>query len=452
MKISYHNQECFLGNKLGGYMGKTTVIATGDSFITRPLVGEEGYKGFKDVKDIIGKYDVKFNNLEITIHNQEGYPSTFSGGTWAMAAPELLDDLNKFGFNIYNTANNHSMDYSFGGLLATIKYLKERNIPYAGTGEDMQRASAPGYLQTKNAKIALIGVCSSFHDSDRAGTTGLNGIGRPGLNTMRFTTTYHVEKDYYDTLAEIAEKTNMNASKNYSISNGYAQPLPEGKLNFGGISFQLDDKTEKHTAPNGADMERMKASIKEAKANADYVFVSMHSHQFAGTDTTKPEEFYETFAHQCIDCGADAILGHGPHELRGIEIYNGKPIFYSLGNFVFQTEFVSVQPADAYENAKMPLDTTVEAYMNKRSQNGTKGYIVLENIWRSVMAGFTIEDGKVTEVQLYPVIVNRDNEGNRRGYPTLAENPDEILNYMQELSAPFGTKIQIENGVGIIRL
>ena len=68
---------------------KTTFIATGDSFITR-RIPEQGYPGFEGIAEIIRKHDVRFNNLEITIHNQQGYPAAVSGGTWAMAEPASI--------------------------------------------------------------------------------------------------------------------------------------------------------------------------------------------------------------------------------------------------------------------------------------------------------------------------------------------------------------------------
>ncbi len=429
---------------------KTTFIATGDAFMTRRLA-EGGYPGFDEVQSIIKQHDVRFNNLEITLHNQEGYPSAFSGGTWAMAEPEILDSLKEYGFNLYNTANNHSLDYSHGGLLATIQHLRERNMLYAGTGENLAAASAPTYLETPNARVALIATCSSFHDSDAAGNQSMTMRGRPGLNPLRFQTTYHVEKKYYDVLEEIADKTNMNFGRIRGIKLGYSVPLPEGKLNFCGTSFQLDDKTEKHTAPLQKDMDRIIANIKEAKLQADYVMVSVHAHEYAGTDTTDPAEFLKIFAHQCIDAGADVILGHGPHELRGIEIYNGKVIFYSLGNFIFQTETVALQPADAYENRKLPHDMMVGAYMNERSQNGTRGYGTLENIWRSVMASFTAEDGKITRIDLYPVTLDMGAPRPRLGNPRLSHD-NAVLHYLQELSAPYGTKLEIGDETATIYL
>ena len=73
---------------------KTTFIATGDSFITRHI-GEYGYDGYEDVCDLIDRHEVRFANLEMTFHNQEGYPAAASGGTWAMTEPEMLDDMHK---------------------------------------------------------------------------------------------------------------------------------------------------------------------------------------------------------------------------------------------------------------------------------------------------------------------------------------------------------------------
>ena len=79
-------------------MKKMTLIATGDAFITRRFP-EGGYEGFEQVRDVISQYDVKFSNLEMTFHNEEGYPAAFSGGTWAMADPRTLDDMRSFGFD-----------------------------------------------------------------------------------------------------------------------------------------------------------------------------------------------------------------------------------------------------------------------------------------------------------------------------------------------------------------
>ena len=88
-------------------MSKIPYIATGDSFITR-RIPQKGYEGYQQVEDLIKTHDVAFNNLEMTFHDREGIPSAVSGGTWAMADPRILDDIKRMGFNLFNTANNHS--------------------------------------------------------------------------------------------------------------------------------------------------------------------------------------------------------------------------------------------------------------------------------------------------------------------------------------------------------
>lgn len=160
---------------------RTTFIASGDSFITRH-VAKDGYDGFDALCDLIGKYDVRFANLEMTFHRQEGYPSATSGGTWAMTDPTMLDDMLRYGFNIFNTANNHSGDFGQGGVSATIRHLNERKMVFAGTGNTLQEASRACYLETREARVALIGVTATLDPAAIAGGQGGDMIGRPGLN------------------------------------------------------------------------------------------------------------------------------------------------------------------------------------------------------------------------------------------------------------------------------
>ncbi len=72
--------------------------------------------------------------------------------------------------------------------------------------------------------------------------------------------------------------------------------------------------------------------IGRAKANYDYVVVSFH---WGAEKATEPKPYQHAAAHLAIDAGADLVIGHHPHVLQGIELYKGRAIFYSLGNFVF---------------------------------------------------------------------------------------------------------------------
>ena len=144
------------------------------------------------------------------------------------------------------------------------------------------------------------------------------------------------------------------------------------------------------------------------------------------------------------------IIGHGPHELQGIEKYKDGLIFYSIGNYIFETETVEYQPWDAYINKGYSPEMKVGEYMDLRSKNGTAGYGTLWEIWNSVMPAWTMEDGKITEVQLYPITLNMEKSRAQKGRPVMNKS-EKTLQYLAELSKPYGTEIEIVDGVGYIR-
>ncbi len=78
--------------------------------------------------------------------------------------------------------------------------------------------------------------------------------------------------------------------------------------------------------------ERMKAAVQGANTFADIVIVSMHS---GNEYEPEPNEVQRAFARAAIDAGADIVIGHHPHVVQSAEVYQGKPIYYSVGNFVF---------------------------------------------------------------------------------------------------------------------
>lgn len=430
-------------------MSKISFAAAGDAFITR-RIPKGGYPGFAGLQKLISAHDAAFVNLEMTFHNSEGAPAAVSGGTWAMADPRCLDDVCSYGFNLFTTANNHAGDYGEGGVMATIRHLRERDMTFSGTGANLAEASRPCYLDTPNGRVALVSVSASFSDASRAGGQSVEMRGRPGLSPLRHSRIHHVTKEHFDMVQELASATCVNAAQDYSIQCGYASPRPEGTAAFGQYLFRLDTRDWVETVPHPGDMARVEAEIREAKRQADAVLVSVHSHRTDYDRFETPAAFVETFARRCIDAGASAVLGHGPHELQGVEVYHGGLILYSLGNFIFQTETVSLQPYDAYDNKDLPLDLRVGEYMDRRSKNGTVGYQVKESIWRSVVASWTLEDGKLRQVRFHPIGLGMTGPRTRRGTPVPGE--EEALTALAELSRPYGTEFSIRDGVAELRL
>lgn len=431
-------------------MSKTTFIAAGDAFITRRLP-PEGYPGFGPLRELIEQHDVRFLNLESTFHNYEGYPAAESGGTWALSDPRTLDDVKRYGFNLFTTANNHTGDYGEGGILATIRHLQARDMVFSGTGKHLADAAKACYLETEHARVALISCAASFPNSCRAGAQTENMTGRPGLNPLRFTRLYHLDPEHFAMAQAVAKASGVNATLEKSVRNGYVMPPQEGTLSIGPTKFVRDERCWVESFPNRQDMSRIEQEIAEARRQADIVLVTIHSHAMDGDDTTEPAQFLKTFSHRCIDAGANVIIGHGPHELQGIEQYKDGLILYSIGNFIFQTETVEFQPWDAFANRSLPLDMKVGAYMDERSQGGTKGYCVQWPIWNAVLPSWTMEDGKITALKLYPITLGMDKARPQKGSPVL-DGSLETLTYMQKLCAPYGTQLTIDGGVATVCL
>ena len=430
-------------------MGKTTFIAAGDAFITRRLP-EGGYEGFEALRECILGHDVRFLNLESTFHDHEGYPAVESGGTWAMSDPRVLDDMKTYGFNLFNTANNHSGDYGSGGVLATVRNLRQRDMIFSGTGKDLGDASRPCYLETKHARIALIS-CSVTIRNDRAGAQSADMVGRPGLNPLRYSQIFHLDPEHYAMAEAVVKASGVNAQQEKSVRNGYSMPPKPGTLTLGRTRFRLDDRCWVESIPHEQDMARIEEEIREARRQADIVLVSVHNHVLDGSDNTEPPQLLKTFSRRCIDAGAHVIIGHGPHELQGVERYGDGLILYSIGNFIFQTDTVALQPWDAYVNRNLPVTMKVGEYMDERSANGTKGYCVQWPIWNAVLPSWDMEDGRITRVRFYPIDLGMEKVRSRKGVPVL-NGSEETLRYLQTLCAPFGTQIRIENGVGYLEL
>ena len=97
------------------------ICITGDSILMAPF--PENYTGFEAVKAHIGQADVRINNLEMVISEGDKFASTYCGGIWLTGKPERLDDVCSYGFNCFGFANNHTMDFSYGGMENTLREL-----------------------------------------------------------------------------------------------------------------------------------------------------------------------------------------------------------------------------------------------------------------------------------------------------------------------------------------
>ncbi len=423
--------------------------AAGDSMALRRLPGD--YPGFSEIVEFLQQGDVRFVNMETTIHNHETYAAAQSGGTWLCSPPEVLEDTRAMGFNALTSCNNHALDYDRIGLQKTMDYIQKAGFPNPGVGNTLADAAAPVYIDTLNGRYAIIAACSTFNPGDMAGHQSRDMIGRPGINGVRYSTTYQLPKEEFEHLGRIAGAIGINGFRDMGRREGYLPPVPEDRAEFGELMFQASEKPGKVTRVNPVDMARIEQSIREARYMADYVIVSMHSHEMKGTDKAEPDDLLIEFSHKCIDAGAHAVIGTGPHLLRPIEIYKNCPIFYCLGDFVIQLENIRKAPADMYEKQKMDPACGIDLLFDNRNAGGTRGLCYDKVMYEAIIPYWEAEDGKLTKLTLMPIELGFDGGRSMGGWPRPCYDGG-ILERLAEMSKPYGTRIEIRDGLGYVEV
>ena len=451
--------------------GNFQIIVTGDSIITRRM-SPFREPDFLKLVELLRGSDVTVTNAEILFHNYEDPPTATSGGTYMGAEPGLIEELRFLGIDMVACANNHSYDFGENGVLTNVRNLDQHGMPHAGTGRDLTEARSPTYLDTPRGRVALISVTSSGSQGMRAGEQWRHGKGRPGANLLRYTTAYTVDRPAFDALRRMSRELGFEAQKDYRAANPAWQGqlaedtdtrfyLPNLNDEFqytdpNGNLFMLGDAFEIHHFVNEEDREGNLEWIRDARRQADWVIVSMHTHEKGKTDDD-PSNMVVDFAHACIDAGADVFSGHGPHLDRGIEIYRGKPIFYALGHLVFENETVNRAQWEALKKTSLGPEATPADYYDARSGrehlDEWLDYAAAAFRWRNAVAVVDFAAGDLKEITLYPIDLGFKRPRSQRGRPLLAhdEVAQEVLALFRRLSRPFGTDIEIRGEVGTIR-
>jgi poly-gamma-glutamate synthesis protein (capsule biosynthesis protein) len=344
------------------------------------------------------KGDVVFTNLESAVAEKG---ETVHEGRGFLTPPEALDALTTFGFNLLSFSGNHAFDLKATGIQNTIREADSRKIVHAGTGKNLADAAAPGYLHTPQGTIALIASASGL-----IAAGGSAAADRPGVNELR---------------VEAGDKENEASAD-----------LPGAPAN----------------TPNPEDSQRILQSIREARQHADLVIVYQHNHVFGNhafstvftegmAERLAPNDWLRKWTHAEVDAGADIIVMHGAPLLHGVEIYHGRPIFYDLGNFIYNVP---------------PTLTYIDEPMN----------------WESAVATVRFQGKNLQSISLRPIALNNVGEGqpdihneytnnqflDTRGLPSpvTGARAGYILQRLAEASKPFGTKIEIKGDTAEIKL
>lgn len=338
------------------------------------------------------KGDVVFTNFEATVA-EKGQPNDgVSRQGNSLAPPEAMDALKDMGFNLFALSNNHSWDLKVPGIQNAIREANHRGIVHTGTGNTVSEAAAPSYLHTAKGTVALVAMASGLIPTEGSATAT-----RPGVNELRVDT--------------------------------------ENK-------------------PNREDADRILTSIHTAHAKGAVVIVYQHNHVYDkdfGTifaeelpERLAPPDWIRKWTHAEVDAGADIVVMHGAPLVQGVEIYHGHPIFFDLGNFIFN----------------LPL---------------TEATSLLEPIvWESVVATVKLRGRQLQSVEFRAIALNQmghgqpDSEDNHpyslpefprpfiatRGLPAPApiEKAGYILRRLADASRPFGTNVEVTGDTARILL
>ncbi len=440
--------------------GEITFAITGDAICNR-RISVITDKKFLSLAKVIRDADVGYVHLETLIHDYEGpeiYPTAEAGWTWMRSPRFLVDELKWLGVDIVSHACNHSLDYSYGGLYSTWKALDEGNIPFAGTGRNLGEAREPAYLDTAKGRVALISMCSSFAGWAKAGEMRPDHKGRPGLNPLRFY--YVVDKDTIEMIKKLAIKLGWVLEQ-----EGKSWLFTPAGVHMTITRFVEGDQPGVTTVVDEDDAEGNLRSIRDARRQADWVLVHLHNHEWeSGRDVSVPPKFVTTFSRQCIDAGADAFIGQGSHALlRGIEIYKNKPIFYDPGDFMAMSETVKRLPSDYYYRPGYSPEirtlraTPADGFDARKALPkpfNPPGGCYSARVLGSVVGLCSFNnERKITGFKVYPLTLVSEPHS-QKGLPLQAEGKTakDLIDYLAELSSPFGTKIDFKDGIGQIKI
>ncbi len=392
--------------------------------------------------------DLGFANMEGSLFDLatfKGWQAAENGGGYPLAPAVVAKDLRSLGITVVSKANNHGTDWGTEGLVATLESLRAAGVVEAGAGMTLAQARAPAYVQTRKGLAALVDTASTFPPMSVACPPpnpryGPDARSCPGISALHVREVHIVPFAQYDQLRSL-----LGGLRVTSLRQSWSGELSSARAGQGAPDFVVGDTIFRGGPARGltwemnpSDVTAIIDGVREARRHANFVLFSIHAHEITpnqspsegdDNDTARPADFEPKLFHAAIDAGADAVVRNGPHVLGGIEIYKGKPIFYSLGSFFFQ-----FGGSRSYQVPGGPLIRFSDAW------------------FQTIVPVTTYRNGEVSEIRLYPLAIESSHtRTDGRPRPADPAQAQAILERVKALSAPYGTRITIVDGVGIIR-
>ena len=338
---------------------------------------------FARVRDFLRTGDVVFCQLEANL-SERGTPLP-QARLPCRAHPGVAKALKEAGFTVVSFASNHCMDWGREAFFDTIAVLKEQGLAVIGVGANIEEARKPAIIQRKGTRLAFLAYNSILPYGYWA------EVDRPGCAPLRAYTVYEqIEHDQPGTPCRV------------------------------------------HTFAHRGDLEAMVRDIEAAKKVADLVIVSMHwgIHFIPAVIA----DYQREVARVAIDHGADMILGHHAHILKGIEVYSGKVVFYSLCNFA-----LDLRPTP--ELLQSPGHKEIEGLNpDWKPDPEYPSYFMPRDSRKTVVAKCVIGDRRIKAVSFLPAYINP------RSQPEILRCHDprfeEVVQYVERITREQGLGTQ----------
>lgn len=439
----YRDLSKELANKM---TGDYTIALAGDVLMQEPM----GARMSPELLAVLRGADTTVGNMETFIVDRRTWAGENGyGNNWA--PKEVAFDWADMGFDLMGVGE---MAGGSAGLDSSQHWMDQAGIKLAGYGPNMTIARQPAFQELAQGRVAMVyaypvGVIGDAADAARDKTNN-EGSERAGLNVLRLTQNVTVTAEQLEQLR--AMRASMIARRDTEdLARAVDVPKEEeNSVSFLGRTYVVGEKPGDYQyVMNRSDREAQVLAIRGAKEYSDFAIFSMHIHENRFAFQAYSHDHYPTnyvveLAHQLVDNGMDVFHGHGNHTMQGIEIYKGRPIFYNLGNLSVH-RFGSDGTPDGGNGMTYIEDSEIGEH-----------YFQQNNNLMAMVAEVDYTDGIATEVRIHPVELglNKNRPWSRMNIPMTpnAEDAQMILELIQDYSEPFGTEIEIRDGVGYITI